>query len=666
MHSTRRQEVEESSLRSIQEQEDDKDESVSILATETAAFEDESELESEEETDSEPEDVNNETMENSQIPATLQLEVVEPSLQSIQEQEEAKQESMEQQEALVSDAEVEWFDSDDAVVEVSMDVLAISKGDVNLVESQEAGEEFNDEEDEEASPQPSLAAQVVKPAFEDVGETADDLSNKEDDGSRTPIQTGLVDECETESDEEGSVSTNEIESDDEQYDWSEDEKSDDESTVYNPGPTVSSARPVTPKISEQSESTASTTTTPIRTQPKDYRSTVSAAKANVSPNHRQKRRRTYRSSRHFGSPHDLGSSQPLKTLEKLQHMLDETDYMTAAPGVRSDGMRRELSAPNQETAMFDQAIAPNNSVQTQNPRAFPPPDHNMNKEASGHQDDKLWTSKDRMKYKKQQAKVRRAKEEQRRLQEQFRSPPLHPNSSDDENTDDTDDGLGFSLPLNLPVYFSDAEGTTDLTDVDHSQPLHQSGHTQHPFQPPPPPPFAQRGPYPYPPPPGFYPPNVPPMQPGQNLGQPVPHYYPPNPYAPYGSYGPYNQQQIASQYAAGWAAAASSGGVPPFGTPQYSRPYYPQASSAGMIEPPKPDKNQPVQGKVDDTKKEPASEPKPDERSESVSSAVKIVEQQFPVAPDFQITNVPYQLAPAANMGAVSKHSPLSGVHGPQ
>ena len=157
--------------------------------------------------------------------------------------------------------------------------------------------------------------------------------------------------------------------------------------------------------------------------------------------------------------------------------------------------RRGLPVPSQATAVFDQVTAFNDSVQRQDSPVAPPPDPNMNNEASGS-GDKLWTSKDRMKYKKQQAKVRRAKQEQRHLQEQLRSPPLHPNSSDDEDTDDTDDGLGFTLPLNLPVYFSDAEGTTDLTDVDHSQTIHQSGRTLYPFQPPPPPPFEQRGPYP--------------------------------------------------------------------------------------------------------------------------------------------------------------------------
>lgn len=628
--------------------EEDEDESASIKSTEMATLKDESESEStsEEETDSESQD---ESIENSQIQATRQEEVKEQSSQSIEEQEETKQTSIEQ-ETVESDAEAEWFDSDDALVEVTVDVSTISDGDVNTVEPQEVAEESSDEkEEEESPPQPSLSTLQVKPAVENVDETVDDnQSMKEDHESHVPIESALVDESETESDEEeGSVSTNEMESDDEQYDWSEDEMSDNGSTVDEPGPSVPSVKPATPKVSEQPESTRS----------KDYRSTVSAAKANVSPNDGQRKRRTHRSSRQYGSPHDLDSSQPLKTLEKLQHMLDETDYMTAAPGVRSNDLRRELPLPSPETVVFNQATAPTDSVQKQDSPVVTSPDPNRNREASG-QGDKLWTSKDRMKYKKQQAKVRRAKQEQRRLQEQLRSPPLHPNSSDDEETDDTDDGLGFTLPLNLPVYFSDAEGTTDLTDVDHSQSLHQSGHTQHPFQPPPPPPFEQRGPYPYPPPPGFYPPNVNPMQPDQNMGHPVPPYYPPNPYAPYGSYGPYNQQQMASQYAAAWAAAAS-GGVPPFGPvrPQYRRPY-PQASSARMIEPPKPNSGQPK----DDTKKEATSEPKPDGRNQNAVPPGKVVEQQFPVTPDFQMTNVPYHLAPAATMGTVSKRSLLSGV----
>ena len=122
----------------------------------------------------------------------------EQSLQSIDEQEETKQTSTEQQEAFVSDAEAEWFDNDDSVVEVTVDVSTISEDNGIAAESRNVEEESSDEEDEEESPQPSLAAQEVKLAVEHVDETAGDISMNEDDGSHIPIQAALVDESETE------------------------------------------------------------------------------------------------------------------------------------------------------------------------------------------------------------------------------------------------------------------------------------------------------------------------------------------------------------------------------------------------------------------------------------------------------------------------------------
>jgi hypothetical protein len=280
----------------------------------------------------------------------------------------------------------------------------------------------------------------------------------------------------------------------------------------------------------------------------------------------------------------------------------------------------------------------------------PQRDPNVGKEQKNEAGDKLWTSKDRMKYKKQQQRIRRAKQEQKRLQEQLRSPPLHPNSSDDEDTDDTDDGLGYTLP-NLPVFFSDAEGTTtDLTDMDHPSTLHQGGQMQPPLQPPPPPPFEQRGTYQYPPPPGYYPHNMP----DQNVGQPMPPYYPPNPYGPYGSYGPYNQQQMAAQYAA-WAAA--SAGVPPYGAgrPPYRRPYTPQASSssAARIVPKKPHDTQ-TTTKLHDAKSA-VTPPKEELQSGTVVSSVA-VEQQYPDASAFQMSTA-YHPAPVTSAGPVSENN---------
>lgn len=74
-----------------------------------------------------------------------------------------------------------------------------------------------------------------------------------------------------------------------------------------------------------------------------------------------------------------------------------------------------------------------------------------------------------------------------------------------------------------------------------------------------------------------------------------------------------------------------------------------------MIEPPKPGSGQPNTAKADYANQETAPESKLDGRNDNTASPVKVVEQQFPVAPSFQM-NAPYQLAPAANMGAVSKH----------
>jgi hypothetical protein len=105
---------------------------------------------------------------------------------------------------------------------------------------------------------------------------------------------------------------------------------------------------------------------------------------------------------------------------------------------------------------------------------------------------RLWTSKDRAKYKKQQQRLRKKQEQEMLLRRkrkeeealpasrlpnqaapppilpagalrgQPRSPPIHLDSDDDRGqlSDDTDDGLGYSLP-NVPVYFSDAEGDSD-------------------------------------------------------------------------------------------------------------------------------------------------------------------------------------------------------------
>jgi hypothetical protein len=180
--------------------------------------------------------------------------------------------------------------------------------------------------------------------------------------------------------------------------------------------------------------------------------------------------------------------------------------------------------------------------------------------------EKLWTSRDRSKYKKQQQMVRRAQEEQRRLLQQIAQSP---GSSDDDATSDPDDGLGYTLP-NLPVYLSDAEGTTD-GDMP-PPPYYQQGAAQqqpqqtllqNQYQQPqqytpgqyPPPQYGMAHPDPR---------NA--IPPGQYMGSGYHPSggYPSAPYPPFhgsnSAYPPPQQQQmLAAQYASAWAAAV---GVP--------------------------------------------------------------------------------------------------------
>ena len=65
-------------------------------------------------------------------------------------------------------------------------------------------------------------------------------------------------------------------------------------------------------------------------------------------------------------------------------------------------------------------------------------------------EDRLWTSKDRSKYKKVQKRSRHI------------SPPIYLNSEDEAS--DTDDGLGYTLP-NVPVYFSDGEESEESEPI---------------------------------------------------------------------------------------------------------------------------------------------------------------------------------------------------------
>lgn len=140
---------------------------------------------------------------------------------------------------------------------------------------------------------------------------------------------------------------------------------------------------------------------------------------------------------------DPSPPQSLQTLRKLQHMLDETDYMTGKP----DG-RKERQAPRASSS-------PQNAVPSNSQNLGP------------QEPDKLWTSKDRGKYKKQQKRMLKAQQENSQRAPPPPPPPppvFHQEYVDEETSDDVDDGLEYALP-NLPVYLSDNEGESD-TDTE--------------------------------------------------------------------------------------------------------------------------------------------------------------------------------------------------------
>jgi hypothetical protein len=303
------------------------------------------------------------------------------------------------------------------------------------------------------------------------------------------------------------------------------------------------------------------------------------------------------------------ASRPLKTLKKLQAMLDETDYMTtsshratieAVPEAPSAATTTAtmiqpakvdpplVSVPSQQSIPIQPASQQQQQQQQQHngydmaaEDSLPPMSQSSSESETlllpppqlpELETDKLWTSKDRIKYKKQQERVRRVQEERRRLEQQ-----LHQGGSSDDDADaesGTDDGLGYTLP-NLSVYLSDAEETADDGIGYVEQPMRQQVNNAQLY--PPPPPFAQQQLhqqqtsqyYQHQQYQGQYPP-YPPPQPDQLVPQYLP--YPPNqymPYPPYGQYTPQQQQMIAAQYAS-WASQASSMPYRPY------RPFQPQ------------------------------------------------------------------------------------------
>ena len=142
-----------------------------------------------------------------------------------------------------------------------------------------------------------------------------------------------------------------------------------------------------------------------------------------APNNHKKQPSSPKTNDSTTTPSDL--SQPLQTLQKLQQMLDETDYKTM---------------PNKQKTTSTE-VDPNNK----NSPSYPT-DNN-----------KLWTSQDRSKY-----RIQQRNQKNHHPPNTYVSTPINylASSDDDEDVTDEEDG-GFTLP-NLPVYHSDAESDEEL------------------------------------------------------------------------------------------------------------------------------------------------------------------------------------------------------------
>jgi hypothetical protein len=276
-------------------------------------------------------------------------------------------------------------------------------------------------------------------------------------------------------------------------------------------------------------------------------------------------------------------SQPLQTLQKLQQMLDETDYLTSTrtPLTIKESPPQYPPAPPISAAA---AVTTSTTTVQQRTLSQAAPTKPVAKPTNRREavPGKLWTSKDRLKYKKQQQLLRIQQEEERKRSIHDRrrlAPPIYPHASDDEGvSDDTDDGLGYSLP-NLPVYMSDAEdsepeyeesnvnrhgstsSSTPATSSNHRTVPNshsQSRHNPNTVQPPPTPDMTS----------GYYNPYRPPEAPGSY--PPPPHHYPSYGYNNYYPYAPpygYNMPQTQQ----------SAQSMPP---PPYPYPYQPYAPRA--------------------------------------------------------------------------------------
>ena len=164
-----------------------------------------------------------------------------------------------------------------------------------------------------------------------------------------------------------------------------------------------------------------------------------------------------------------GSSQPLKTLRKLQAMLEETDYATVKPQHVTQSSKRQHT-PDVSINMQPNSNESEGLTDTEkrtDPFSNKNESENNNLQSIDESPEKLWTSKDRSKYRRQQRRLQQEREEliqQQQQQQQQRQSQQY--SEDDESiaTEDTDDGLGYTLP-NLPVYLSDAEATDSELEI---------------------------------------------------------------------------------------------------------------------------------------------------------------------------------------------------------
>jgi hypothetical protein len=163
------------------------------------------------------------------------------------------------------------------------------------------------------------------------------------------------------------------------------------------------------------------------------------------------------------------SSKPLRTLKKLQAMLEDTDYATAT-----------ASSSHPPISTMKHNIAP--SKDTNSPGALKHAQEPIREKEEDDGDvNRLWTSKDRSKYKYQQRKLQRERQKYlEQQQQQQQQQQQHVTFDDDsttaeitDGTEDTDDGLGYTLP-NLPIYMSDGESTeTDDLEFDDGGIPHQ-------------------------------------------------------------------------------------------------------------------------------------------------------------------------------------------------